>query len=123
MGTAGYMSPEQVRGLAVDHRSDIFAFGAVLYELISGQRAFRGDTMMDIATAILKEDPPDLPTAERHIPPALTRIVERCLAKTPGAVSIGRRPRLCSGAVGRFRLEHPAPTIPPPRAACRGPSR
>ena len=85
MGTAGYMSPEQVRGLAVDHRSDIFAFGAVLYELISGQRAFRGDTTMDVATAILKEDPPDLPTAERRIPPALTRIVERCLAKTPGA--------------------------------------
>ena len=85
MGTAGYMSPEQLRGLPVDHRSDIFAFGAVLYELLAGARAFRGETSMDIATAILKEDPPDLPVAERHIPPALSRIVDRCLEKSASA--------------------------------------
>ena len=85
MGTAGYMSPEQLRGQTVDHRSDIFAFGAVLYELLAGARAFRGETSMDIATAILKEDPPDLPAAERHIPPALTRIVDRCLEKNPSS--------------------------------------
>jgi Tol biopolymer transport system component len=85
MGTAGYMSPEQLRGQTVDHRSDIFAFGAVLYELLAGARAFRGETSMDVATAILKEDPPDLPAVERHIPPALTRIVDRCLEKNPGS--------------------------------------
>jgi serine/threonine-protein kinase len=83
LGTVGYVSPEQVRGLAADHRSDIFAFGAILYEMLSGHRAFRGETAMDTMTAILKEDPPDLPLAERQIPPALERIVERCVEKTP----------------------------------------
>ncbi len=81
LGTAGYMSPEQARGQAVDKRTDIFAFGAILYEMLSGQRAFRGETAMDTITAILNEGPPDLSTAERHIPPALTRIVDRCLKK------------------------------------------
>lgn len=87
LGTIGYMSPEQVRGLTVDHRSDIFALGAVLYEMLSGRRAFQRETMADTMTAILKEDPPDLPTtsAERHIPPALARIVDRCLEKGPPA--------------------------------------
>jgi serine/threonine protein kinase len=85
LGTIGYMSPEQVRGLAADHRSDIFSFGTILYELLSGQRAFRGETSADTMTAILKDDPPDLPTAERKLPPALARIVDRCLEKTPAA--------------------------------------
>jgi serine/threonine protein kinase/Tol biopolymer transport system component len=85
LGTIGYMAPEQVRGLPADHRSDIFAFGSVLYEMLSGQRAFRGETTIDAMTAILKEDPPDLPSAERHIPPALARIVDRCLEKNPAA--------------------------------------
>ena len=85
LGTIGYMAPEQVRGLAADHRADIFAFGAMLYEMLSGQRAFRGDTTADTMTAILKEDPADLPVAERKIPPALSRIVDRCLEKNPGA--------------------------------------
>ncbi len=83
LGTIGYMSPEQVRGLPADHRSDIFAFGATLYEMLAGRRAFAGDTAIDAMTAILKEDPADLPTAERHIPPALARIVDRCLEKSP----------------------------------------
>lgn len=61
LGTVGYMAPEQVRGLTADHRSDIFAFGAVLYEMLSGRRAFRGETAPDTMTAILKEDPVDLP--------------------------------------------------------------
>lgn len=74
------MSPEQVRGATADHRSDIFAFGTILYEMLSGLRAFRRETGAETMTAILKEDPPDLP-AERHIPPALQRIVERCLEK------------------------------------------
>ena len=85
MGTVGYMAPEQVRGVAADHRADIFAFGAVLYEMLSGGRAFRGATPADTMTAILKEDPPDLPAAERRIPPALARIVDRCLEKNPAA--------------------------------------
>ena len=58
LGTVGYMAPEQVRGLAVDHRSDIFAFGAILYEMLSGQRAFRGETGVDAMMAILKDEPP-----------------------------------------------------------------
>jgi eukaryotic-like serine/threonine-protein kinase len=85
LGTIGYMAPEQVRGLAADHRSDIFAFGAILYEMLSGQRAFRGDTAADTMGAILANDPPELPTAERHIPPPLERIVDRCLEKNPTA--------------------------------------
>jgi serine/threonine protein kinase/Tol biopolymer transport system component len=86
LGTIGYMSPEQVRGHAADHRSDIFALGALLYEMLSGRRAFGGDTPMDAMSSILKEDPPDLPsTGDRPIPPALARIVDRCLEKNPAA--------------------------------------
>ena len=85
LGTMGYMAPEQVRGLAADHRADIFAFGAILYEMLSGQRAFRGATAADTISAILDKDPPDLPMTERHIPPALARVVDRCLEKSPAA--------------------------------------
>ena len=85
LGTIGYMSPEQVRGLTADHRADIFAFGAVLYEMLSGRRAFRGETTIEAMTAILRDDPPDLPAAERHIPPLLERIVDRCLEKNPSS--------------------------------------
>jgi Tol biopolymer transport system component len=83
LGTMGYMSPEQVRGQRVDHRTDIFAFGAILYEMLAGQRAFHGATNADTISAILDKDPPDLRLAERHIPPALARIVDRCLGKNP----------------------------------------
>jgi Tol biopolymer transport system component len=85
LGTIGYMSPEQVRGLPADHRSDIFAFGTILYEMLSGHRAFRGETTADTMTAILKENPPDLPVVDRHISPALERIADRCLEKSPAA--------------------------------------
>jgi serine/threonine protein kinase len=85
LGTLGYMAPEQVRGVAVDHRADMFAFGALLYEMLSGQRAFNGETAADTVSAILKDDPANLPTVERHIPPALARITDRCLEKTPAA--------------------------------------
>jgi eukaryotic-like serine/threonine-protein kinase len=83
MGTTGYMAPEQVRGLPSDHRTDIFAFGALLYEMLAGQRAFKRDSAVETMTAILKEDPPELTTTGRHIPPALDRIVRRCLEKEP----------------------------------------
>ena len=84
LGTMGYMSPEQARGLAADHRSDIFAFGALLYEMLSGRGAFTGETAADVLSAILKESPPDIPET-RRVPPELTRIVDRCLEKTPPA--------------------------------------
>ena len=83
MGTAGYMSPEQVRGQQVDHRTDIFSFGAILYEMLSGRRAFRGDSAVETMSAILKEDPPDLQDMNTPVAPGLERIVHRCLEKAP----------------------------------------
>jgi TolB-like protein/Tfp pilus assembly protein PilF len=83
MGTVGYMSPEQVRGQLADHRSDIFSFGAVLYETLTGERAFRGDTAVETMNAILKEDPPELARTVDEISPSLGRIVRRCLEKIP----------------------------------------
>jgi len=83
LGTAAYMSPEQVRGDPVDGRSDIFALGTILYEMLFGQRAFRRDTSAETMTAILKEDPPELSLTGKTISPALERIVRRCLEKKP----------------------------------------
>ena len=83
MGTASYMAPEQVRGETVDARTDIFAFGAVLYEMVSGKRAFRRDTAAETMTAVLKEDPPELTDTGQPVPPTLDRIVRRCLEKNP----------------------------------------
>ena len=83
MGTVGYMSPEQVRGLAVDQRSDIFSFGAILYELLSGKKAFKRDTAVDSMLAILKEEPPELSESGRNISPALDHVVKHCLEKDP----------------------------------------
>jgi Tol biopolymer transport system component len=84
MGTVGYMSPEQVRGHAADHRSDIFSLGSVLYEMFAGRRAFDEETTAETMTAILREEPPELCTAGSEIPPALGRVVRRCLEKQPG---------------------------------------
>ena len=81
MGTAGYMSPEQVRGEEVDQRSDLFSFGVVLYELLCGKRAFTGSSSVELMHAILKNDPPELPAT---VPPALGQIVHRCLEKDAG---------------------------------------
>src|ERR1700722_11725311 len=83
MGSAGYMSPEQVKGQVADHRSDLFSFGAILYEMLSGKRAFRGDTSVEIMSAILKEDPPEFAETNRSLSPALVRIVRHCLEKNP----------------------------------------
>ena len=77
LGTAGYMSPEQVVGAAADHRSDIFSFGTILYEMISSKRAFTGEATVEVMTAILRSDPPELPNI------AIERIARRCLEKRP----------------------------------------
>jgi serine/threonine protein kinase len=80
LGTVGYMAPEQIRGEHADHRSDIFAVGTVLYEMVSGQRAFYGDSPADTMSAVLREQPPDL-VLRTGTPPAVARIVRRCLEK------------------------------------------
>jgi Tol biopolymer transport system component len=83
LGTLGYMSPEQVRGKPAEARSDIFSFGAILYEMLSGKRAFHGDSAADTMSAILKEDPPDLSVTNQAISPGLERVVRHCLEKNP----------------------------------------
>jgi serine/threonine protein kinase len=81
VGTVGYMAPEQVRGDSVDHRTDIFAVGALLYELLAGAHPFKGETPAEIMTATLREDPEELPAG---IPSGIRQIVGRCLEKNPG---------------------------------------
>ncbi|MGN6591291.1 MAG: protein kinase domain-containing protein, partial [Terriglobales bacterium] len=93
LGTVGYMAPEQARGQAADARSDIFSLGCVLYEMLAGRRAFRGDSAADVISAILREDPPDLASGSTSgtgtgsgvgaVPVALERIVRHCLEKEP----------------------------------------
>jgi eukaryotic-like serine/threonine-protein kinase len=83
MGTAGYMSPEQIRGGTLDHRTDIFSLGAVVYEMLSGRRAFRRNTSVETMNAILKDDPPELLSARPDVAPGVERIVLRCLEKAP----------------------------------------
>ena len=102
MGTAGYMSPEQVRGQAADARSDIFAFGAILYEMISGKRAFHGETSADTMSAILKEEVPELSETARNVPAGLERIVRHCLEKTSfAAFPFSGRPGVRPGVADR----------------------
>ncbi len=83
MGTLGYMSPEQIKGKPADARSDIFALGAILYEMLAGRRAFHGDSAGETMAAILKEEPPDLSVTNQAISPGLERIVRHCLEKNP----------------------------------------
>jgi Tol biopolymer transport system component len=83
LGTLAYMSPEQVRGRATDARSDIFSFGAVLYEMLSGRRAFHRDSAADTISAILKEEPPELSATNQSVSPGLDRVVRHCLEKNP----------------------------------------
>jgi serine/threonine protein kinase len=112
MGTVGYMSPEQVRGKAADHRSDIFSFGSILYEMLSGKRAFHGDSPADTMSAILKDDPPELSETARNIPPALQRVVNHCLEKNPGQ-------RFQSAGDVAFNLESLTEISSPSKAAMR----
>ncbi len=83
MGTIGYMSPEQVRGKSVDKRSDIFSLGSILYEMISGERAFRGDSAAETMAAIAQKDPPELAESTGRFPTAVERILRHCLEKRP----------------------------------------
>ncbi len=83
MGTLGYMSPEQIKGRPADPRSDIFSFGAILYEMLSGKRAFHADSAGETMAAILKEDPPDLSVTNQNINPGLERVVRHCIEKNP----------------------------------------
>jgi eukaryotic-like serine/threonine-protein kinase len=85
VGTVGYMSPEQVIGVGVDHRSDIFAFGAILYEMVAGRAAFRGASSVERLNAILKEEPPDLSHDLGALGSGVERIVRHCLEKSPEA--------------------------------------
>jgi Tol biopolymer transport system component len=83
MGTVGYMSPEQVRGQEADHRADIFSFGIILFEMLSGQRPFQGESFAETMAAIVKEEAPELGATNAKISPALDKIVRRCLEKRP----------------------------------------
>jgi eukaryotic-like serine/threonine-protein kinase len=115
MGTMGYMSPEQVRGLPVDHRTDLFSLGTILYEMLSGRKAFKRDTASDTIAAILKEDPPELMHSGRSISPALDHMIRHCLEKDRGR-------RFQSARDIEFALEEtsspslatgPQPAVPP----------
>jgi serine/threonine protein kinase len=90
MGTVGYMSPEQVRGQPADHRSDIFSFGSILYEMLSGQRAFQRETMAETMTAILKEEPTDLTLSNRQISAQSERVV-RTASRSDLKIGFNRR--------------------------------
>jgi Tol biopolymer transport system component len=85
LGTPGYMAPEQVRGEAVDHRADLFSFGAVFYEMLCGRRAFTGRSPADVMTAVLREEPPEIGELTGKVPPTLEGILRRCLEKDAGA--------------------------------------
>jgi serine/threonine-protein kinase len=120
LGTVGYLSPEQAKGQAADERSDVFAVGVVLYEMLSGQRPFRGDTHAEAMAAVLKEDPPELVSPSGPVPPALNRIVRRCLEKDPedrfqGARDLGFALDALSGASGEADLGPEARRWPPSR--------
>lgn len=136
MGTVGYMSPEQVRGEAVDHRSDIFSFGTILYEMFTGSRAFQRDTSVETMSAILKDEPVEITELNPNFPAALEKIVRRCLEKQKEqrfqsardlAFHIECLPPLTISATqaGAIRpsvsMPHPPPTLPPvPQGETRG---
>ena len=83
LGTLEYMAPEQVEGKEADSRTDIFAFGVVMYEMATGRKAFEGESKASLAAAILTSEPPPITKIQPMTPPALERVVQRCLAKDP----------------------------------------
>src|SRR3981081_1856304 len=83
VGTVAYMSPEQLRGKPVDHRSDVFSVGAILSEMLTGRRAFRGETEVDTMTAVLREEPPEMDVSQGRVPSSLHHIIRHCLEKDP----------------------------------------
>jgi serine/threonine protein kinase len=113
LGTAGYMSPEQVRGETVDHRSDLFSFGVVLHEMCSGKRAFSGTSSVEVMNAVLKDQPAELPAS---VPAALALIVRRCLEKEPVR-------RFQSAADLAFALQTSSPALPPAAMPAIGDAR
>jgi dipeptidyl aminopeptidase/acylaminoacyl peptidase len=83
LGTVGYMAPEQIRGQSGDHRSDLFAFGAILFEMVTGRQAFRGDSPIETLNSILKDEPPEFYELDVRVPAALERVIRHCLEKNP----------------------------------------
>jgi Tol biopolymer transport system component len=110
LGTAAYMAPEQAKGKAVDRRADIWAFGCVLYEMVSGRRAFNGESSSELIAAVLMSEP-DLTSLPAHVSPAMTRLIQRCLEKDP-------RQRLRD--IGEARIALAAPQVADPPAPARG---
>jgi len=123
MGTVGYMSPEQVRGRDADHRTDIFSFGAVFYEMLSGRRAFKGDSAVETMSAVLREEPPDLVETGRSISPSLDRIVRHSLENPPrrGSSRRATSPSLSRRSPARRRASRRWPRAAP-RCFARGSS-
>ncbi len=115
VGTIQYMAPEQIEGKEADARSDVFAFGAVLYEMTSGQRAFEGKSHLSVASAILQKEPPPISTIQPSAPPALDYVIRTCLAKDPDE-------RFQTAHDVKLQLSwllHGTTTAPPPSAAPR----
>jgi eukaryotic-like serine/threonine-protein kinase len=114
LGTVGYMSPEQVRGHPADQRSDVFSYGSVVYEMLSGRRPFSGETAAEVMSAILKEDPPEL--ASPDVPDGLQRVVRRCLEKRPEErFQSARDISFALEAIGEAGSKRPAAIPPRPR--------
>jgi hypothetical protein len=116
IGTMGYMSPEQIRGQRVDLSSDVFSLGVVLYELVCGERPFKGDTSVDIATAILREDVFEIAGPYAGLPASLVRVIQHCLEKKP-------EERFHSAREVLFALETLAVVPDPPLGRSGSPSR
>jgi formylglycine-generating enzyme required for sulfatase activity/tRNA A-37 threonylcarbamoyl transferase component Bud32/dienelactone hydrolase len=116
IGTLAYMSPEQAEGKAIDGRSDIFSFGAVLYEMLTGSRAFPGESSVSLLTAILRDDPKPITDLTRDVPPELRRIVARCLKKNPAD-------RYASGVELAEELRHCRELLFPESGAALTPAR
>ena len=121
MGTAAYMSPEQTRGQKVDHRTDIFSVGVLLYEMLSGHKPFEGETWSDVMAAVLVKEAPRLNSVAPQVSPAMRRIVERCLEKTPekrfqsaGDLGFALRELASSGATQDAKASETATLQAPP---------